>query len=123
MSVEPDDELWSAIGEPSRRRLLDLLVRRGEATASILAGQVPVSRQAVTKHLAVLEHAGLIHRHKTGREVRYQVDPRRLDEATSAMTQLANEWDGRLAAIKRIAEAAYAESQRSSGPSSRPPSG
>jgi DNA-binding transcriptional ArsR family regulator len=111
MSEQPDDALWSAIGDPSRRRVLDLLVTSGGATASWLAGQVPFSRQAVSKHLAVLEQTGLINRQKEGREVRYHVDPKRLDDATSAMTQVAHAWDRRLAAIKRIAEAAYAEAR------------
>ncbi len=115
MSGQPDDELWSAIGDPSRRRVLDLLVSNGEATASWLAGQVPFSRQAVSKHLAVLEQAGLISRHKEGREVRYHVDPKRLDDATSAMNQVAGAWDRRLAAIKRIAEAAYAQAKKQDG--------
>lgn len=109
MRTDDEDELWSAIADPSRRRVLDLLVRSGEATASALAGQVPFSRQAVTKHLAVLERAGLIRRHKEGREVRYQVDPNRLDDASRAMAQLAREWERRLDAIKRLAEAAYAQ--------------
>ena len=56
METEPDDELWAAIADPSRRRVLDLIVQRGEATASSLADQVPFTRQAVSKHLVVLEH-------------------------------------------------------------------
>ncbi len=108
MTAEPDDELWSAIADPSRRRVLDLLVRNGEATASGLAGRVPFSRQAVTKHLGVLEQAGLIGHRKQGREVLYQVDANRLDDTTRAMTQLAREWDRRLDRIKRIAESAHA---------------
>ena len=108
MTPGSDDELWSAIGEPSRRRVLDLLVRRGEASASWLAGQVPFSRQAVTKHLVVLEQAGLISRRKQGREVLYQVDARRLDQASRAMAELASQWDIRLNTIKRLAEAAHA---------------
>jgi len=112
MTPESDDELWSAIGDPSRRRVLDLLVRRGEASASWLAGQVPFSRQAVSKHLVVLEQAGLISRRKQGREVLYRVNTDRLDQATRAMAQLAAQWDRRLAAIKRLAETAYAENKK-----------
>ena len=111
MRAEAEDRLWSAIAGPSRRRVLDRLVRDAESTASSLAGQVPFSRQAVTKHLAVLEQAGLINRRKRGREVRYRVDPRRLDDATRATSQLARDWDRRLATIKRLAEAAYAETR------------
>ncbi len=64
MSTGTDDELWSAIADPSRRRVLDLLVQGGDATASALAQKVPFSRQAVIKHLVVLEHAGLVTRQR-----------------------------------------------------------
>ena len=112
MTSEPDDELWSAIADPSRRRVLDLLVRGGEATASTLAEHVPFSRQAVSKHLALLEEVGLISRRKRGREVLYRVDAARLDQATRAMTELADRWDRRLDAIKKLAEAAHAQAKR-----------
>jgi len=112
MRTEPDDELWVAIADPSRRRVLDLLVQRGEATASTLADQVPFTRQAVSKHLVVLEEAGLIDRRKQGREVLFRVDADRLDQATRPMADVAREWDRRLATIKRLAEAAHAEAQR-----------
>jgi DNA-binding transcriptional ArsR family regulator len=102
-----DDELWSAIADPSRRRVLDLLVRGGAASASALAEDVPFTRQAVMKHLAVLEDAGLVTRRRAGREVRFAVDPGRLDQATRAMVHLAAEWDRRLQSIKQIAEAAH----------------
>ena len=111
MRPQPDDELWSAIGDPSRRRVLDLLVRGGEASASSLAGQVPFSRQAVAKHLVVLEQAGLISHRKQGREVLYRVEADRLDQATRAMAELASQWDRRLDMIKRLAEAAHKETQ------------
>jgi len=109
MSQGTDDQLWSAIADPSRRRVLDLLVAGGETTASALAEKVPFTRQAVTKHLVVLEQAGLVTRQKEGREVRFRVDPGRLDEAAHAMAQQASVWDQRLAAIKRLAEAAHQE--------------
>ncbi len=111
MRTEPDDELWAAIADPSRRRVLDLLVQRGEATASTLADQVPFTRQAVSKHLVVLEEAGLVDRRKQGREVLFRVDADRLDQATQAMAAVARQWDRRLVAIKRLAEAAHAEAQ------------
>jgi len=103
------DELWSAVADPSRRRVLDLLLDRGEATATTLAGELPVTRQAVTKHLVVLDRAGLVKGRRQGREVRYAVRPERLDLATRSMAQVAAEWDTRLAAIKRIAESAAAQ--------------
>jgi ArsR family transcriptional regulator, cadmium/lead-responsive transcriptional repressor len=113
MSTQADDELWSAIGDPSRRRVLDLLVSHGDVSASWLASHVPFSRQAVSKHLAVLEEAGLVSRRKQGREVLYQVEAGRLDQATRAMADLAARWDQRLGAIKRLAEAAHAEAKKS----------
>jgi ArsR family transcriptional regulator, cadmium/lead-responsive transcriptional repressor len=112
MTTQADDELWSAIGDPSRRRVLDLVVSNGEVSASWLAGHVPFSRQAVSKHLVVLEQAGLISRRKQGREVLYRVDADRLDQATQAMADLAAQWDRRLGMIRRLAEAAYAEARK-----------
>jgi DNA-binding transcriptional ArsR family regulator len=112
MTTPADDELWSAIGDPSRRRVLDLLVSNGEVSASWLSGRVPFSRQMVSKHLVVLEQAGLIRRRKQGREVLYQVEAGRLDEATRAMTDLAEQWDRRLASIKRLAEEAHNEARK-----------
>jgi DNA-binding transcriptional ArsR family regulator len=98
---DPDDELWSAIGDPSRRRVLDLLVTGGEASASWLAGRVPFTRQAVAKHLAVLEDAGLVRAERAGRERRFSPTPAPLGEAISWMASVGGEWDERLAALER----------------------
>jgi ArsR family transcriptional regulator, cadmium/lead-responsive transcriptional repressor len=117
MTAQADDELWSAIADPSRRRVLDLIVSHGDVSASWLAGHVPFSRQAVSKHLVVLEQAGLISRRKQGREVLYQVQAGRLDQAARAMAELAAQWDQRLGAIKRLAEAAHEETKKSERPS------
>ena len=112
MTAQTDDELWSAIGDPSRRRVLDLLVSNGGVSASWLADHVPFSRQAVSKHLVVLEQAGLVTRRKQGREVLYQVEADRLDQATRAMADLAAQWDRRLETIKQLAEAANTEAKK-----------
>jgi DNA-binding transcriptional ArsR family regulator len=112
MTAQADDELWSAIGDPSRRQVLDLIVSHGDVSASWLAGQVPFSRQAVAKHLAVLEQAGLVSRRKHGREVLYQVQAGRLDQAARAMADQAAQWDRRLATIKRLAEAAHEQAKK-----------
>lgn len=102
-----DEELWAAIAEPGRRRLLDILLSGGEATATTLAAELPFTRQAVAKHLAVLERAGLVEGRRHGREVRYAVRPERLDEAARAMAGVAARWDTRLQAIKRLAESIH----------------
>ncbi|HEX4435213.1 MAG TPA: metalloregulator ArsR/SmtB family transcription factor [Solirubrobacteraceae bacterium] len=104
-----EDRLWAAIGEPSRRRLLDVLLVEGEATPTGLATQLPYSRQAVAKHLAVLERVGLVEPRREGREVRYSVQAGRLEEAIRLMSKVASTWDGRLLAIKRIAEQIHRE--------------
>jgi DNA-binding transcriptional ArsR family regulator len=101
------DELWAAIGEPTRRRLLDALLARGEATATTLAGELPVTRQAIAKHLAILDRAGLVEAHREGRELRYRVRPERLDEARRSVADVADGWEKRLGAIKRLAEAEW----------------
>ena len=106
------DELWSAVADPTRRRVLDVLLDRGEATATVLAGELPVTRQAVAKHLVVLDRAGLVEGRRQGREVRYAVRPQRLVAATRSMAQVAAEWDARLSAIKRIAESAAREQRQ-----------
>jgi ArsR family transcriptional regulator, cadmium/lead-responsive transcriptional repressor len=115
MTTQTDDALWSAIGDPSRRHVLDLLVSNGGMSASWLAGRVPFSRQAVAKHLAVLERAGLVSRRKHGREVLYQIEADRLEQAAQAMAEFAARWDRRLDAIKELAEAAHAENKKIQG--------
>jgi DNA-binding transcriptional ArsR family regulator len=98
------DEVLAALADPTRRRLLDALAAHGEATATTLAAELPVSRQAIVKHLAVLDRARLVEGHRSGREMRYAVRPQPLTATASWMASLAAEWDARLAAIKRIAE-------------------
>jgi ArsR family transcriptional regulator, cadmium/lead-responsive transcriptional repressor len=104
VTAPADDELWAAVADPSRRRLLDVLLAHGEATPTVLAAELPFTRQAVTKHLAVLDRAGLVLSRRQGREVRYTVCPERLDAASDAMAAVAARWDRRLRAIKQIAE-------------------
>jgi DNA-binding transcriptional ArsR family regulator len=107
---EAVDGVLVALADPMRRRLLDLLAAQGEATATMLAERLPVSRQAVVKHLAVLDAAGLVSSRRVGREVRYAVRPAALDGTARWMAALAADWDRRLATIKRIAEQAEGES-------------
>lgn len=114
MSADIDDELWAAIGDPTRRRVLDLLLAGGPGTASGLGRELPVTRQAVAKHLAVLERAGLVSPAASGREVRYGVNPEQFARAVAQLAVVGREWDGRLRRIKAIAEAIHraAESKR-----------
>jgi DNA-binding transcriptional ArsR family regulator len=105
MSHRVDDELWSAIGDPTRRRMLDLLLAAGSGTSTSLSERLPVSRQAVSKHLAVLDRAGLVHGQTAGRERRYRIDEEQFARALAQLTAVSTAWDGRLRRIKRLAEA------------------
>ena len=100
-----DDDLWSAIGDPTRRRVLDLLLVQGEGTATTLSHQLPITRQAVAKHLGVLDRVGLVRSAPAGREKRYRVDDDQLARAAAQLESVGSAWDARLQRIKRIAEA------------------
>lgn len=106
-AADEDEQLWAAVAEPGRRRVLDALVAVGEATPTALAKDLPFTRQAVSKHLAVLLDAGVVTQRRDGREVRYTVRPDRLEAAARAMTAAAQRWDARLQTIKRLAEAEH----------------
>jgi DNA-binding transcriptional ArsR family regulator len=101
---EEADRLWAAIADPTRQQLLDRILAARDATATALARDLPITRQGIAKHLAVLERAGLVEASRSGREVRFSVRQDRLDQATRHMAQILANWDERLAAIKRIAE-------------------
>ena len=101
--AEPD-EVLAAMADPTRRRLLATLAASGPATATELADTLPITRQAIAKHLAVLGRAGLVSSSKHGRDVRFAVQASGLAQAADWLGQLAAEWDTRLTAIKRMAE-------------------
>jgi DNA-binding transcriptional ArsR family regulator len=104
MSTAVDDDLWSAIGDPTRRRMLDLLLGEGSGTATSLSERLPVTRQAVAKHLLVLDRVGLVHAATAGRERQYRVDEAQLARAVRQLAEVGEAWDSRLRRIKRIAE-------------------
>ena len=108
-AVAEEDALWAAVADPTRRRVLDALLEQGGGSTTTLAEGLPVTRQAVAKHLAVLNRVGLVAGRRNGREVRYVVRPERLDTAAESMARVAAQWDRRLARIKRLAESAQAQ--------------
>ena len=95
------DDVFGALSDPTRRRLLSLLDDRGEASATELARDVPVSRQAVVKHLGALAGAGLVASRREGREVRFRPTPEPMSDAMAWMTTVGAQWDERLAALQR----------------------
>lgn len=92
------DAVFTALADANRRRLLDA-VSSAPATATELADLLPISRQAVVKHLSALAEAGLLERERRGREVRYRVTPEPLSDAVSWMAQVGGQWDERLGAL------------------------
>jgi DNA-binding transcriptional ArsR family regulator len=97
----PPDRVFDALADPNRRRLLGFLAERETATATELAGELPVTRQAVAKHLAALSAAGLVEGTRQGRETRYRLTPAPLTEAMAWMADVGAQWDDRLAALGR----------------------
>jgi len=85
---DPIGQVFSALADPSRRHVLGYLAEHGTATATELAGGLPVTRQAVAKHLSTLSDAGLVSHERAGRETRYR------------LTDAGSEWDERLDALR-----------------------
>lgn len=88
-------DVFGALGDPSRRRLLEELAGR-EASVSELARLLPVSRQAVAKHMAALASAGLVDSRRAGRERLYRLNPAPLEGAAGWIERVGSEWEGRL---------------------------
>jgi DNA-binding transcriptional ArsR family regulator len=93
--------VFAALADPTRRHLVRHLADRGDATATELSAALPITRQAVSKHLALLEDAGLVAATRAGREVRYTLTTPPLDEAMAWMAAVGARWDERLAALGR----------------------
>jgi DNA-binding transcriptional ArsR family regulator len=94
-------DVFAALGDPTRRELLEQVAARGEATATELAATLPITRQAVAKHLNVLAGAGLVHPRRAGRETRYAPTPEPLGDAIAWMADLGAGWDARPARLQR----------------------
>ncbi len=107
--MNPDDRrlgaVFSALADPTRRRLLGRLAAQPDATATELAAAEPVSRQAIVKHLQSLDEAGLVAPSRAGREVRYALTPAPLEDAVGWMATVGAQWDRRLARLRGKLEA------------------
>jgi DNA-binding transcriptional ArsR family regulator len=102
--AEPDRRsggIFDALADPTRRLLVEWLAEGGPATATQLAKRLPISRQAVVKHLAILAEAGVVLSQRKGREVRLRLQPEPLTAAMEWMAALAARWDGRLEALRK----------------------
>jgi DNA-binding transcriptional ArsR family regulator len=100
MGTRAVDAVFVALADGSRRGLLRRIAERGSATATELAAELPVTRQAVAKHLAALVRAGLVRGLRAGRETRYELTPEPLADAIEWMEDVGAVWDKRLAALR-----------------------
>lgn len=99
MGTRRVDLVFDALGDPGRRSLVRAIAARGDATATELAAELPVTRQAVAKQLAALAGAGLLRAARSGRETRYSVTPEPLQDAVAWMVDVGGAWDERLARL------------------------
>jgi DNA-binding transcriptional ArsR family regulator len=98
------DSVFVALADPTRRRVVETLARGGTVTASGLAAELPITRQAVAKHLSALRGADLVTARRVGRETQYMLRPQPLDEAAQWIQMVSAEWDDRLGALRRSVE-------------------
>ena len=97
-------DVFAALADPTRRAVLQSVASGEASTATELAARLPVTRQAVAKHLAMLESAHLVDGERSGREVRFRATPAPMSDAIAWMTGVGADWDDRLAALARAAE-------------------
>jgi DNA-binding transcriptional ArsR family regulator len=102
--VEPDQEdaIFAALADRTRRRVLRLVAERGPASATSLERELPVSRQAIVKHLVVLSRAGLVSSQRQGQEVRYGLVVHPLDGAAAWIADIEARWDQRLERLRKL---------------------
>jgi DNA-binding transcriptional ArsR family regulator len=94
--------VFGALADPTRRHLVAALAAEPGASATRLASSLPISRQAVAKHLKLLADAGLVSSHRSGREALFELEPAPLAEAAAWMGTVSAEWDERLGALARV---------------------
>jgi DNA-binding transcriptional ArsR family regulator len=100
--VADADAVFAALADPTRRGIYRELASGRADTASALARTFPITRQAVSKHLAALAEAGLVESQRSGRETRYRPTPAPLEDVTAWMAEVGALWDARLAALQRL---------------------
>jgi DNA-binding transcriptional ArsR family regulator len=113
--LDVHDAVFAALADPTRRRVLQLVAERGPTSATVLEHELPVTRQAIVKHLVVLSRAGLVTGHRTGQEVRYALVPEPLDEVSTWIAEIGVRWDERLARLRQLVLESEPESESESG--------
>jgi DNA-binding transcriptional ArsR family regulator len=95
------DAVFAALADPTRRRMIETLATRGTATATGLAAELPITRQAVAKHLAALKRARLVRSSRAGRETHYALDANALGDVSDWVELVGSEWEARLGRLQR----------------------
>jgi DNA-binding transcriptional ArsR family regulator len=103
-SWEESAPLFAALGDGTRLRVVSRLCREGPLSITKLTEGTPVTRQAITKHLRVLEGAGVVRGSREGRENVYELEPRRLAEARRHLDQISDQWDRALDRLRAFVE-------------------
>src|SRR6059036_3470103 len=111
---EAHDAVFAALADPTRRRVLRLVAERGPTSATVLEHELPVTRQAIVKHLVVLSRAGLVTGHRSGQEVRYALVPEPLDEVSTWIAEIGSRWDERLTRLRQVVLDQESESESES---------
>ena len=101
MAAAPDDAVFTALADSTRRAILQAVSERGPLTATALASELPVTRQAVAKHLVLLREAGLVVSDRAGRETRFVADPEPLRDLAAWAAATGRRWDDRLDKLRR----------------------
>jgi DNA-binding transcriptional ArsR family regulator len=115
------DAVFAALAHPTRREVLRLVSERGPTSATTLERELPVTRQAIVKHLVVLSRAGLVARHREGQEVRYGLVPEPLDGAAAWIAAIGARWDERLERLRALLSEDSGVGIRESGFGACPP--
>lgn len=100
MEPEAVGPVFSALADPTRRALVRSLASEPLTTATRLAAELPITRQAVAKHLAALDSAGLVRSERRGRETHYRLRPEPLGEAAAWLEEVGDEWEARLRTLR-----------------------
>ena len=102
--TERFDAVFGALADPTRRTILEFVASEGGAGATELTRRLPndMTRQGIAKHLAVLEHAGLVDRRRHGKEVHFHLRASQIEDAMTWMSGIAAEWDERLSALAAL---------------------
>jgi DNA-binding transcriptional ArsR family regulator len=97
---EPGDEVFAALADPTRRDILRMVSERGPTTATALTAAIPITRQAIARHLSLLRAAGLVEADRSGRETRFVARPEPLDDLAAWATRTGRVWEDRLARLR-----------------------